>query len=268
MDIHTDVKQLVKDKYGEIAKRSSPSEGGCCGSCEHDVGMTEDYAALAGYEPAADLGLGCGIPTDIADLAAGETVLDLGSGAGNDVFVARSLVGDQGRVIGVDMTPAMIERAETNRIKLGYANVEFRLGDIEHLPVASSSIDVVVSNCVLNLVPDKATAFSEIYRVLKPGGRFAISDIVTRGELPVKIRTAAELYVGCVSGAMTKDRYLKIIKDAGFDSVNVRKERVISLPDAVLARYLTAEEIAGLRAARVAILSLTVRAEKPAGAHG
>jgi len=263
METQKSMKHIVKEKYGEIAKKSASGQSACCGSGQKVVVMTEDYSTLAGYEADADLGLGCGIPTDVANIARGETVLDLGCGAGNDVFVARSIVGEQGKVIGVDMTPAMIERAESNRKKLGFANVEFRLGDIENLPVESNSIDVVVSNCVLNLVPDKSEAFAEIFRVLKPGGRLAISDIVTRGELPKKVRTAAELYVGCIAGAMPKDQYMKVIEDLGFADSFVQKEHTINLPDELLLQYISKEEISEFRASKSEVLSITVSAKKP-----
>ena len=263
METQESIKQLVKEKYGEIAKKSAPRESLCCGTGQNIVIMTEDYSKVEGYEPDADLGLGCGIPTDIANISQGETVLDLGCGAGNDVFVARSIVGNQGRVIGVDMTAEMIARAEANRKKLGFTNVEFRLGDIERLPVESQTVDVVVSNCVLNLVPDKSKAFAEIFRVLKPGGRFAISDIVTTGELPGKVQKAAELYAGCIAGAMPKDRYMSVIKSSGF-AASIMKERTIGLPDEALLPYLTKDEIGNFRANKSEVLSITVSGEKPA----
>ncbi|HLF19372.1 MAG TPA: arsenite methyltransferase [Bacteroidota bacterium] len=265
METQESIKEMVKEKYGDIAKKSKSREGLCCGSDQHVVVMTEDYSGVGGYEPDADLGLGCGIPTDVANITRGETVLDLGCGAGNDVFVARSLVGETGRVIGVDMTEAMIQRAEANRKKLGFENVEFRLGEIEKLPVESQTVDVIVSNCVLNLVPDKSKAFTEIFRVLKPGGRFAISDIVTTGELPRNVRTAAELYAGCIAGAMPKDQYLNIIRESGFIEPSIEKERPIGLPDETLAPYLSVDEIDRFRSSKSEILSITVRGKKKNG---
>lgn len=268
METQESIKQMVKEKYADIAKKSKSREGLCCGSDQHVVIMTEDYSKVEGYEPDADLGLGCGIPTDIANIRQGEMVLDLGCGAGNDVFVARSLVGERGRVIGIDMTEAMIQRAESNNKKLGFGNVEFRLGEIETLPVESGTVDVVVSNCVLNLVPDKSKAFAEIFRVLKPGGRFAISDIVTKGELPENVRTAAELYAGCIAGAMPKGQYMNIIKNSGFADASIKKERTIELPDEALTPYLTKNEIGEFRAGKSEVLSITVSAKKPEKSNG
>lgn len=241
----TKTKKLVQEKYGQIALSSSSCCGGesNCGNGDYTM-VSDDYSTLAGYLPDADLGLGCGLPTASARLQPGETVLDLGAGAGNDLFVARSLVGEQARLIGVDMTAEMVQKARRNAEKIGATNVEFRLGDIENLPVESATIDVVISNCVLNLVPDKARAFAEIYRVLRPGGRFCISDIVVTCPLPPAIQQAAEMYVGCVAGAKLKDDYLAIINQTGFIKVTVEQEKIIRLPHQVLADYLTAEEIA------------------------
>jgi SAM-dependent methyltransferase len=217
-----EIKQIVKEKYGEIAQQGTARKKSC--SCCGPAGaegvdftvFSEDYSSLEGYNPEADLGLGCGIPTGAVVIRPGDTVLDLGSGAGNDVFVARRMAGESGRVIGIDMTQSMIERARKNNRKLGYTNVKFRFGEIESLPVENGSVDVVVSNCVLNLVPDKLRAYREIYRVLKPGGCFGISDVVLTGELPAKIKAAAEMYAGCVAGALKKQEYLGIIRQAGF----------------------------------------------------
>jgi arsenite methyltransferase len=256
-------KSLVREKYGEIARGGSD----CCGrrtaaSTYHEVG--ESYARLEGYVPAADLGLGCGLPTEHAGLMPGMTVLDLGSGAGNDVFVARREIGPTGRVIGVDFTPAMIAQAEANRVQLGYENVEFLLGEIEDLPLANGLADVVVSNCVLNLVPDKVRAFAEIHRVLKPGGHLCVSDIVLEGALPEKLRRAAELYVGCVAGALERDAYLGIVAMSGFEAVEVVKEREIHLSDADLREHLDEAGLAAYRASGARILSVTLRATRPA----
>jgi len=255
----------VKGKYAALAK-AGDAGASCCGAVSAASGeiacFSEGYSGLEGHEPAADLGLGCGLPTQSADIRPGNTVLDLGSGAGNDAFVARSLVGESGRVIGVDMTEAMIEKAERNRAKLGHANVEFRLGEIEALPVADDSIDVVISNCVLNLVPDKAKAYAEIRRVLKPGGHFSISDIVLSGPLPERMRTVAALYAGCVAGAMVKSEYLFAVLGAGFKDIRIDKERELAIPDAVLAEHLQPEEIRVLRLSGARILSITLRASK------
>ena len=259
------IKDIVKEKYGSIAQQVTTGccSSSCCSDSGTDTTFSEDYSQLAGYYAGADLNLGCGVPTQFAQIAEGDVVLDLGSGAGNDVFVARRIVGEQGKVIGVDMTQEMIARARQNQGKLGYQNVEFRLGEIEELPVADGEVDITLSNCVLNLVPDKRKAFQEIYRVLKPGGHFCISDIVLRGELPEKLQAAAELYTGCVAGAMQQEHYLQAIQDAGFVEVDIKTERQISVSDAVLAQYLSADEIKTYRESRTGILSITVFGKKP-----
>lgn len=252
-----DIKQIVKERYGAMAREGR----GCCpGSCQPDSvqGLATGYEQLDGYVPDADLGLGCGLPTAHAFIRPGDTVLDLGSGAGNDVFVARALTGDSGRVIGVDMTADMVARARANATRLGATNVEFRLGDIENLPLDDATVDVVLSNCVLNLVPDKARAFAEIRRVLKPGGRFSVSDIVLAGELPDKLREAAALYVGCIAGALQQEEYLSVVRAAGFLDSEVRQSRPIDLPDELLAEVLTPPECDAFRASGVRVLSVTV----------
>jgi SAM-dependent methyltransferase len=225
--------------------------------------MSDDYTSLEGYNPDADLGLGCGLPTQFAQIEKGDTVIDLGSGAGNDCFIARKETGETGRVIGIDFTPAMIEKARANVDKLGYNNVEFRQGDIEKMPVTANIADVIVSNCVLNLVPNKAGVFREIYRVLKPGGHFSISDIVLVGALPEKIRQAAEMYAGCVAGAIQKQEYLGLIETTGFTAITLQKEKPIIIPDDILGQYLDAAEIATFKQSGVGIYSITVYAEKP-----
>jgi arsenite methyltransferase len=259
------IKAMVKEKYGALAEAGDMGSS-CCGAISTASGETacfsEGYSGLQGYEPAADLGLGCGLPTESADIKPGDTVLDLGSGAGNDAFVARKLVGDRGRVIGVDMTEAMIVKARTNNAKLGYANVDFRLGEIEALPVDTDSVDVVISNCVLNLVPDKAKSYAEVHRVLKPGGHFSISDIVLSGPIPERMKTVAALYAGCVAGALVKSEYLFAVLGAGFKDIRIDKEREIVIPDAVLSEHLSPEEIRILRLSGTKVLSITVRAEK------
>jgi ubiquinone/menaquinone biosynthesis C-methylase UbiE len=226
--------------------------------------MADDYTKLEGYNPDADLGLGCGLPTEFAKIKEGDTVIDLGSGAGNDAFVARKLAGDKGKIIGIDFTEAMIARARENAEKLGFNNVEFRQGDIEDMPVTSNKADVIVSNCVLNLVPNKHKVFSEIYRVLKPGGHFSISDIVLEGELPAKWKEVAELYAGCVSGAIQKSEYLGIIEEAAFKNITLQKDKTIVIPDSILAEYLSMEELAEYKKGETRISSITVYAEKPA----
>jgi arsenite methyltransferase len=262
------LKEIVKEKYGAIADQSERQGGTtCCGSdcgCSSDFDvMTPEYTNVVGYVREADLGLGCGIPTEVAKIKAGDTVLDLGSGAGNDCFVARSIVGESGRVIGIDMTERMVEKANANNKKLGFSNVEFRLGDIEAMPVADNTANVVISNCVLNLVPDKTRAFAEIYRVLKPGGHFAISDIVLRGNLPQKLQEDAVMYAGCVSGALQKEEYLGIIQNSGFQNITVAKERATPLPDEVYAKYLSDAEMEDLKKSGIGIFSITVVGEKP-----
>ncbi len=225
--------------------------------------MADDYTQLAGYNPDADLGLGCGLPTEFAKIQKGNTVIDLGSGAGNDCFIARAITGESGKVIGIDFTERMIEKARANAEKLGFNNVEFRFDDIEHMPVSANVADVVVSNCVLNLVPNKFNVLKEVYRVLKPGGHFSISDIVLEGELPSKLREAAEMYAGCVSGAIQKNVYLELIEATGFKNISLQKEKSILLPDDILQNYFSQEEIASFRNSDAGIYSITVYAEKP-----
>jgi len=269
MEASEQIKQIVKEKYSEIAGQSrEENASGCCGvgcGCSTiDEGvMAEDYSQLKGYAPEADLGLGCGLPTEFALIREGDVVVDLGSGAGNDAFVARSVAGPQGKVIGIDFTEKMIAKARANAEKLGYDNVQFRYGDIEEIPVDDNVADVVVSNCVLNLVPDKQKAFKETYRILKPGGHFSVSDIVLKGELPESVRKSAELYAGCVSGAIQMEEYLEIVKSAGFTSLQVQKEREITIPDEILSVYLSSDELQKYRSGAVGVYSITLYAEKP-----
>lgn len=271
MITNTDLKELVRTKYGEIAEQSKDmNAASCCGvggcsTVDYTI-FAQDYSNLQGYVADADLGLGCGVPTEFAQIKPGDTVIDLGSGAGNDAFVARAITGEGGKVIGVDMTPAMIDKARENADKLGFNNVEFRLGDIEALPIAANRADVIISNCVLNLVPDKRTAFAEMYRVLKPGGHFSVSDIVLRGELPDALRHDAEMYAGCVSGAIQESDYLGLLRDVGFADVTVQKANVITLPDDILSQYLTSDEITAMRDGGTGIVSVTVYGMKPADA--
>lgn len=263
-----EIKEQVKQKYGEIALQDkATNESSCCGAggCSTEVYniMNDDYSTLEGYNPDADLGLGCGLPTQFAKIKKGDTVIDLGSGAGNDCFVARKEAGEDGRIIGIDFTPAMVEKAKANAQKLGYQNVDFRMGDIENMPVSANMADVVVSNCVLNLVPNKDGVFKEIYRVLKPGGHFSISDVVLIGELPETVKKDAEMYAGCVSGAIQKDEYLKLIHSNGFINVSVQKEKPINIPDDILSNYLNKEELESFKNGTIGIFSITVYAEKP-----
>lgn len=260
------IKNLVKEKYSQIAKESNEAlkRLSCsCGCKDTTTIFSENYYGKEGYDPDADLGLGCGIPTDFVKIKKGDTVIDLGSGAGNDCFVARAMVGEEGTVIGIDMTREMIELARANAAKLGYENVKFRIGEIESLPMTSKKADVVLSNCVLNLVPDKEMAVREICRVLKVGGYFCISDIVTHGQLPDAIRNAAAMYAGCVAGALEKDKFMELIASMGFINITIHKEREVFIPDSVLSPYLNEKEIADFRASGVGIYSLTVSGEKP-----
>jgi len=268
MNNETELKELVKQKYSAIAAQDrSQNLSSCCGAtacCTDEVYniMADDYTQLEGYNSDADLGLGCGLPTAFANIKEGDTVLDLGSGAGNDAFVARKAVGSTGKVIGVDFSEAMIQKARTNADTLNLNNVEFRFGDIEKLPVSDNAIDVVLSNCVLNLVPNKAAVFNEMYRVLKSGGHFSISDIVLIGELPQAVKQTAELYAGCVSGAIQKDMYLETIQQTGFKNVAVRKEKEIIIPQEILESHLSAQEMEDFKNSGVGIYSITVYGEK------
>ena len=259
------LKNVVKEKYGEIA--ISTPQSGCCGttsSCCGDssnvefVMIGDEYKNLNGYVAEADLGLGCGVPTEFAGIKKGDSVVDLGSGAGNDVFVARAIVGDEGNVIGIDMTEPMIEKANKNNAKLGYKNIEFRFGDIEKIPLENNLADVVVSNCVLNLVPDKQKAFSEIYRILKPGAHFCVSDIVIQGEMTEELKQSAAMYTGCISGALDQKEYLKIIDDAGFENIEIKKSKKINLPAELLAKFLTIQGLKHYNENLKGIFSITV----------
>ena len=268
-----ELKAIVRDKYAEIAHQDpADNAASCCGAgpVSNKVYhiMMDDYTGTGGYAPEADLGLGCGLPVEHALLKRGQTVLDLGAGAGNDCFVARHEVGPTGKVIGVDFTPAMLKKARANADALGYNNVEFRAGDIDDLPVGDGSVDVVISNCVLNLVPDKPRVFAEMFRVLKPGAHFSVSDVVLVGELPDELRSAAELYAGCVAGAIQRDDYLTQLAAAGFEAVTVQRSKPILLPDDVLERYLSADQIAAFAARETGIFSITVFGQKPSDAPG
>lgn len=268
MENQEQVKELVRQKYSEIALQDKDTNASsCCGAggCSTEVYniMADDYTQLEGYNPDADLGLGCGLPTQFAKIKKGDVVIDLGSGAGNDAFIARHETGETGKVIGVDFTPAMIEKARRNAEARGFNNVEFRQGDIEKMPVGGNIADVIVSNCVLNLVPNKDGVIKEIYRTLKPGGHFSISDIVLEGQLPKEIREAAEMYAGCVSGAIQKQVYLELIEANGFKNITIQKDKAIIIPDDILSNYLSAEQIAVFKQSGTGIRSITVYAEKP-----
>ena len=268
------LKEIVKEKYGEIAEQSKEqNELGCCGatcgcSTIDEAIMADDYSSLKGYVADADLGLGCGLPTEFALIKEGDTVVDLGSGAGNDSFIARSIVGEKGRVIGIDMTEKMVEKAKRNAEKMNFKNVTFQLGDIEDNPLKENLADVVVSNCVLNLVPNKQKAFEETFRILKKGGHFSVSDIVLVGQLPEGLRKSAEMYAGCVSGAIQKEEYLDVITKVGFENVKVQKEKRINIPEEILKEYLKEDEVESFTNGQTGIFSITVYAEKPASCCG
>ncbi|GAB1356831.1 arsenite methyltransferase [Cloacibacterium normanense] len=270
MNSNEEIKEMVKQKYAEIALQNQDTNASsCCGSggCSTEVYniMTDDYDHLEGYNPDADLKLGCGLPTEFAKIKKGDYVVDLGSGAGNDCFVARAETGESGKVVGIDFTPEMIEKARNNADKLGFNNVEFRLGDIENIPLMSNVADVVVSNCVMNLVPNKPKAFAEVQRILKPTGHFSISDIVLVGDLPEKIKNAAEMYAGCVASAIQMEDYLKIIENSGFKNMTLQKKKPIIVPDDILKNYLNEEEIQQYKDSTTRIYSITVYAEKVVG---
>ncbi len=268
MKTEDQLKEVVKERYGKIAEQDKAvNAASCCGATTpsnkvYNI-MMDDYTEVEGYVSDADLGLGCGLPTQFAKIAKGDTVIDLGSGAGNDCFVARHETGAEGKVIGIDFTPTMIQKARINVDKLGYNNVEFREGDIDDMPVADNTADVIVSNCVLNLVPNKPKVISEIFRVLKAGGHFSISDIVLEGELPSALKTDAEMYAGCVAGAIQKEDYLAQIEQAGFKNVTVQKVKPIVIPDDILSKYLTKTEVAAFNKGNTGIFSISVYAKKP-----
>ncbi|MFN2457638.1 MAG: arsenite methyltransferase [Chitinophagaceae bacterium] len=268
METQSNVKELVRQKYSEIALQDKETnQSSCCGSgcCSTEVYniMADDYYQLEGYNPDADLGLGCGLPTQFAKIKKGDVVIDLGSGAGNDAFIARHETGETGKVIGIDFTPAMIAKARHNAEVRGFNNVEFRQGDIEKMPVTANVADVIVSNCVLNLIPNKDGVFKKIFKVLKPGGHFSISDIVLIGELPQQIKEAAEMHAGCIAGAIQKQAYLELIETNGFTQITIQKERPIIVPDDILSNYLSQEQIVLFKNSGTGIFSITVYAEKP-----
>ncbi len=256
----TTVKQNVKEKYSQLAEEQSGCGCGC--GCSSSSLVGDSYKQLDGHLDSADLGLGCGLPTEFAGIRAGDHVVDLGSGAGNDVFIARKLVGESGRVTGIDFTEKMIQKARENSQKLNLSNVEFILGDIENLPLDNDSSDVMISNCVLNLVPDKEKAFREMYRALRPGGHFCISDIVLKGELPAEIQNLAEQHVGCVAGALDQDAYIDLIADSGFRDVEIKKSREIPIPDDVVDRSISREMVDRYRNSGAGIFSLTIVGRK------
>lgn len=258
------IKTSVRDKYAAIAR--SNGDTSCCGSSDGELQVTmigDDYDGVEGYVAEADLQLGCGVPTDLAEIQPGDAVLDLGAGAGLDAFTARHITGPEGRVVGVDMTPEMIQKARANAASLGFENVAFVKGDIEALPLEDAQFDVVISNCVLNLVPDKSTAFAEMRRVLRPGAHFCVSDIVVRGTLPEEVRRSAEMYAGCVGGAIEEREYLDLLREAGFEDVTVARRKTIDVPDAALLEHASKADVRAFRDGG-AIESVTVRGQRPA----
>lgn len=272
MKTEDQLKEIVRKKYSEIALQDiDTNKSSCCGAggCSTEVYniMSEDYSTLNGYNADADLGLGCGLPTQFAKIKAGDVVIDLGSGAGNDCFIARHEVGVSGKVIGIDFTEAMIDKARINAEIRNFNNVEFRQGDIDNMPVSDNFADVIVSNCVLNLVPNKYAVFQEIYRVLKPGAHFSISDVVLIGALPDGLRKDAEMYAGCVAGAIQKNVYLELIHNSGFENCIIQKEKPIIIPNDILVNYLNQDEISSFNNGENGIYSITVFAQKPFGKH-
>ncbi len=254
-----ELKESVRNRYAEIAKTRSS----CCGSTKSGSGtFSDDYSELEGYLPEADLNLGCGVPTEFAKMSQGDHVLDLGAGAGNDVFVSRRIVGEEGKVVGLDMTHEMIDKAKQNKAKLGYENVEFVLGEIEDMPLNDDSFDVVISNCVLNLVPDKVKAYQEVHRVLKTGGHFCMSDVVIIDNLPEKVQRAAELYASCVAGALLKEEYVSAIEQSGFKNIEILKEKEIHVSDETLSKALSPEEIEQYRQRPSPVVSITIFGQK------
>ncbi|MCX7863264.1 MAG: arsenite methyltransferase [Bacteroidales bacterium] len=258
------IKESIKQAYSSVLKRknSCGCNSSCCSSDTLFTFSDTNYKKLDGYQQEADYLLGCGLPLEAANIKEGSIILDLGCGAGNDVFIASKMVGDKGKVIGIDFTEAMIKKANEIKDKLNISNVEFILADIEQLPIVTETIDVVISNCVLNLVPDKEKAFKEIFRVLKKGGIFSISDIVLNTTLPTSVKSVVDLYVGCISGAIMKSEYLKIIKQVGFSEIEIKKEQEITLPDEYFLRYINKEEINEFKRTNNAIQSITITAKK------
>ena len=265
------LKKSIQEKFAVIVDQAENVEdeeacgcgSGCgCGSSASAT-LSEDYTDTAGYHPFADLGLGCGMPVEYARIKSGDTVLDLGSGAGNDCFVARELVGSQGKVIGVDITDRMIGKARKNAELAGYNNVEFRAGDIEDLPVSDKTAHVILSNCSLNLVPDKARAIREAYRALKHHGQLCVSDIFTKGDFPKGLKMDADMYYGCMAGTLTLEEGLKMLGECGFEEITVHNIRKIELPDAMLHYYLPPEQAKEFREGEPGMYAVTLSAAKP-----
>lgn len=263
-------KELVKQRYSELALNADELKGKCCCGTNPTTPskkvytiMSEDYSKLKGYEADADLGVGCGLPTEYACIKEGDTVLDLGSGAGNDCFIARAEVGETGKVMGLDFSPQMIEKARKNTDKRGYTNVEFIEGDIENMPLPDKTVDIVVSNCVLNLLPQKDKIFKEIYRVLKPGGHFCISDVVLKGFFPKEFTDNASMYAGCIASAIQKEDYVGEIEKADFTNIKIERTKTVLIPDDVLEEHLDKSTIEKYKAGNVGIYSITVTGKRP-----
>jgi arsenite methyltransferase len=251
------IKEEVKKDYGVIAKQCCSKSKKCCSKA------AEDYSNLQGYVPSANLSLGCGRPTNYAELREGDTVLDLGCGAGNDCFVARALVGPTGKVIGIDMTEEMIQKARENVEITKFNNVEFRMGEIEKMPVVTKTIDAIISNCVLNLVPDKSKAFAEMFRVLKDGGHFSVSDMVTMGKIPEGMQKEAITICRCMASAIPLDLYLSMLKTAGFTGIKVQTQKKIEIPKDMLVKFFNEADATNYMKLEVGIYSSTIYAEKP-----
>lgn len=269
MKTNEEKKALVKEQYSRLAVNSSVLKSGCCCGKKPMVPskkvftiMSEDYSQLKGYEADADLGVGCGLPTQYAGIKKGDTVLDLGSGAGNDCFIARTETGETGKVIGIDFSPQMIEKARNNALKRGYTNIEFIESDIENMSLPDNSIDVVVSNCVLNLLPEKNKIFKEIYRVLKLGGHFCISDVVLDGIFPKEFTDNASMYAGCISSAIQREDYLAEIEKANFSNIKIERTKTVLIPDEVLEEHLDKSAISKYKEGNTGIYSITVTGTK------
>ena len=269
MKTNEEKKALVKEQYSQLALNSDLLKSGCCcgtkpmsPSKKVFTIMSEDYSHLKGYEADADLGVGCGLPTQYAGIKEGNIVLDLGSGAGNDCFIARAETGENGKVIGIDFSSQMIEKARKNTLKRGYTNVEFIEGDIEEMPLPDDSIDVVVSNCVLNLLPEKNKIFKEIHRVLKHGGHFCVSDVVLNGTFPKEFTDNASMYAGCIASAIQREDYLAEIEKANFLDIEVKRTKTVLIPDEVLEEHLDKSTICKYKAGNIGIYSITVTGRK------
>lgn len=268
--VQTDLKELVKQRYNELALSDKMPDSCCCNPMAPSAPskkvftlMSEDYSKLKGYEPDADLGVGCGLPTQYAGIQKGDTVVDLGSGAGNDCFIAREETGEEGRVFGVDFAPQMLARARANATRRGFTNIEFLEGDIEEMPLPDKTADVVVSNCVLNLLPNKDKIFKEICRILKPGGHFCISDVVLNGLFPKEFTDNAAMYAGCIASAIQREEYLGEIEKAGFVDIKIERTKTVVIPDEVLQEHLDEATIARYKAGNVGIYSITVTGKRP-----